>query len=167
MFRDNRKDESDGIVTLLRDTLDGFGCLMSDHLKLARLELLADVKSLGRRLAMLIAVVSLALLGYAIACMGIAVGLSRWIGLSGALILVGGVHLVGAASALWAVLHVLRNKAFFPETADEMNQSVSTLTKQLLYGTVPVTTSSGRTMSGAMALKGEARKGSQIAERRP
>jgi hypothetical protein len=137
MQRIEPNEDSDRIVSLLRETADGFGCLMAAHVKLARLELIADAKSLGRRLTLLAAVIPFALLGYSLVCLGLAVGLSRWLGLAGALLLVGGMHVVGATSALFVALRRLRNTNLMTETTHATGQSASTLASRILYGQVP------------------------------
>src|SRR5512138_3652401 len=100
--RDNGERPSDGIVNLLKDAADDLGRLISDHLTLLRLELLADIKAYGSRVAVLGALIPIVFLGYAFICLGICVVLSRWLGLSVALFLVGGVHLVCAVAASFA-----------------------------------------------------------------
>src|SRR6185503_2179061 len=45
------KEESDGIIALVKETADGFGHLIAEHVKLARLELVADAKASGRKIA--------------------------------------------------------------------------------------------------------------------
>lgn len=77
MHRINSNEGSDDLGTLLKETVDGFGHLMAAHVKLARLEFFADVKTLGRRVALLAVVVCLVLLGYVFCCLGMAVVVSR------------------------------------------------------------------------------------------
>jgi len=135
MQRINHNDDDDnGLVALLKEAADGFGCLMAAHVKLARVELLADVKSFGRRLTILAAIIPFAFLGYASLCMGLAVVLSPWLGIAGALFLVGGLHVVGATGALLLVGRRLRNTDLMSETTHEAGQSVSTLTMRVLHG---------------------------------
>jgi hypothetical protein len=163
MHRDNREEDSEGIVTLLKETADGFGRLISDHLKLTRLELVADVKAQGRRVATLAVAIPLLFLGYAIVCLGLAVVLSQRLGLGCALLLVGGVHLVGGAAASFIVVRRLRDMDLMGDTAYEIDRSVSTLTERATNGAVPGAAPE-RTASGARATAVETPGGSRIAE---
>src|SRR5437667_11794800 len=72
--------DRDGILTLIRETVDGLGRLVADHVKLARLELVADVKVQGRRAATIAVIVPFIFLGYALGCVGLALVLGRWLG---------------------------------------------------------------------------------------
>lgn len=153
MHQIDPNEDANGIVTLLKETADGFGCLMAAHVKLARLELLADVKSLGRRLTMLVAVVSFAFFGYALVCMGLVVVISQWLGIQGALFLAGGVHLAGATSVLFVAVRGLRNADLMPETAHEAGRSVSSLTKRIVHGQAQAASAPERTASGALVIR--------------
>ncbi len=150
MQRINYKADGDGIVTLLKETADGFGRLMAAHVKLARLELLADIRTFSRRLTTLVAGISIAFLGYALVCMGLAVTLSRWIDLAGALFLVGGMNLVGAAVTLIVAVRRMRSTNPMSETAHEAGQSVATLTSSILHRQVLAVAVAENRTSGAL-----------------
>jgi hypothetical protein len=121
------RENGDGIIALIKETADGIGHLIADHIKLARLELVADVKANARHVAVVALIVPFAFLGYALACVGLAVVLSSWLGLAGALFLVGGVHLIGGAIAVGVALGNLRRINLMRDTANEVNRSVATL----------------------------------------
>jgi len=50
--RETRED-SDGIISLVRETADGLGKLIADHVKLARVELVSDARFYARDLAVM------------------------------------------------------------------------------------------------------------------
>lgn len=131
MYGINSNEGSDDLGTLLKETVNGFGHLVADHIKLARLELFADVKTLGRRVALLAVVVCLVLLGYVFCCLGLAVVVSRWMGLSGGLGLLGGLHLIGGTTALLFAMRGMRGMHWMHGTTREMGQSVSALTTHI------------------------------------
>ena len=81
MYKDQANGDS--ILTLIKETADGFGHLLADHIKLARLELVADVKSYGRQVALIALIVPILFIGYAILCVGLAAALAPWLGHAG------------------------------------------------------------------------------------
>src|SRR6185436_18944490 len=117
--------DGDGIMSLVRETIDGLGRLVADHVKLARLELVADVKAQGRRAAAVALAVPFILLGYALACVGLALALSRWLGGAGAFFAVGGAHLLGGIVAVALAAARLRRGHLLRETANEVSLSVT------------------------------------------
>lgn len=164
MWRMNGNEDSDGIVALLKETADGFGRLMANHLKLARLELFADVKTLVRRIAIMAVVVALIFLGYALSCLGLAVVASRWLGLSGSLFLLGGVHLVGSVTVLLFAVRKIHGMHLMHETAYEASQSVSTLSARILNGTVSTAAAPERKVSGEQVIAAKTEGGPPIAK---
>src|SRR5258707_13608678 len=84
MYKDRERSDGEGIITLVKETADGFGHLIADHIKLARLELVADVKSYGRQVALIALIVPILFIGYGIVCLGMAALLARWLGQRGA-----------------------------------------------------------------------------------
>lgn len=157
----NRSDDSNTFVTLFKETLDGLGRLMAGHLNLARVEFLAELKSLGRQFAIMTIAVTFISLGYALTCLGLAVVLSRWLGFGGALFLLGGLHLVGGATALLVIARKRKLMHLMQETKIEANKSVSTLSANILNGSVPNAAISERESSNppsfAANTSGEAR----------
>src|SRR5581483_2951152 len=106
MYKD--QGNTDSILTLIKETADGFGHLLADHIKLARLELVADVKSYGRQVALIALIVPFLFMGYSIVCLGLALLLEPLVGLAGGLFLVGGVHIVIGAVAITIAVTRLR-----------------------------------------------------------
>jgi hypothetical protein len=128
MYKEHGKEDGDGIVTLIRETADGFGHLLADHIKLARLELVADVKTHGRQIAIIALIVPVVFLGYGLACVGLALVLAEWLGQAGAFFAVGGAHAVAGAIAIAVAAGRLRQANPMHESALEANRSVEALT---------------------------------------
>ena len=120
--------DGDGLLALVRETLDGIGRLIGEHLKLARLEFQADLRSYGRALVTLLLVAGVFALAYGLACVGVALVLSRFMALSTAFFLLAGAHVVIAAAAGGFALSRLRNVQPMRETTQEMERSVNVLT---------------------------------------
>src|SRR5215831_8815406 len=95
-----RGSEGDSIMTLIKETVDGLGRLIADHVKLARLELIADVRTQGRRVGVVAVILPFVFLGYALACVGLALTLAPWLGGPGAFFAVGGVHFLAGTVAV-------------------------------------------------------------------
>jgi hypothetical protein len=128
MYKDQRRDEHEGIIELVKETADGFGHLLAEHVKLARLELVADIKTHARQVAVIALIVPLLFIGYALVCVGVAIFLSQWLGRSAAFFLVGGLQIVLGGLAIAIVAGRLRRAKLLNETASEVNRSVATLT---------------------------------------
>ena len=122
------RDDSEGIITLVKETADGFGHLLAEHVKLARLELVADARASGRKIAIIALIVPVIFIGYALAAVGLAVVLAQSLGSAVAFFVVGGGHVVlgGVAVAIAARrlgrVHPLR------DTVNEVNRSVELIT---------------------------------------
>ena len=128
MYNQQGKDDGDGIIALVRETADGMGHLLADHIKLARLELVADIKKHGRQAALIAGIVPIIFLGYALACVGLSVVLSRWLETAGAFFLVGGVHLIGGVIAVAVAAKRLSRAQPLHDTSVEVDRSVNALT---------------------------------------
>jgi hypothetical protein len=61
----------DGLVGLVREMADGLGDLLVQHLKLARLEVTADLRALGRRAIWLVVLAAVFLVGYLFTLLGV------------------------------------------------------------------------------------------------
>jgi hypothetical protein len=107
------------LLSLVRDVVDDMGALVAGHVRLARAELAADARGLGRRVAVVALGASLLLVGYALACVAAALALARVFGAPLAFLAVGGVHILGAGLALG----VLARRA----TAGPLDESLSQL----------------------------------------
>ena len=131
MSRQAGQDEPEGVVGLLRETADGLGQLIADHIKLARLELAADARSYGQGVATLVIAGFVLALGYAFAWLAIGLAVAR---LCGAPIAFGGVavlHLIVGGVAVSAAVKRMKRPALMRGSAAEAGRSVSALTQSL------------------------------------
>jgi hypothetical protein len=143
MYKDHEKSDGDGIITLVKETADGFGHLIADHIKLARLELVADVKTYGRQVAIIAVIVPILFIGYGIVCLGIAAFLARWLGQAGALLAVGGAHVIIGAIAIAVAARRLQRAQPMHESGNEMTRSIETFSPSNGNG-APVPSPAGR-----------------------
>jgi uncharacterized membrane protein len=127
MHTGHDKESSEGIVALIKETADGFGQLIADHIKLARLELVVDLKTQGRRVAAMALIIPLIFLGYGLICVALSLVLSRSMGLPAALFLVGGVHVAAGAIGVAIAVAKLKRANIMQESASEVSRSITTL----------------------------------------
>ena len=117
-----------GITALVGRMADGFSRLVTQHIALARLELAEDARQVGAGLARIATFVPFLLTGYALVCAALAVLLSRWLGLAGALAAVGIANLVGGGLGVAAALRRMRTVRVMHTTQEELNRSAEALT---------------------------------------
>ena len=115
------------ISSLVVKLADGLGKLVTEHLELAKVELVADAKELGLLVARLAVVVPFLLVGYALLCAGIALALSTWIPLYAVLLILAVFNLLGGGLGLYTVVRKVQKKNVMDETLEELNRSVQTL----------------------------------------
>jgi uncharacterized membrane protein YqjE len=124
-------EEREGIVGLIRETVDGLRDLIADHIKLARLELVADAKTYGRSIAVLVVAGLVLAIGYIFGLIAAALGLARLWGTPVAFAAVAGLHLVvGGIAVIWAVGKMRRTQPMH-DTVTEAKGSITTLSRQL------------------------------------
>jgi hypothetical protein len=124
-------DEGDSIITLVRETADGLGRLIADHIKLARVELATDAKDYGRRVGLLAAAGAIIAIGYLFAWMAIALALGRLMGAPLAFLAVGVLHVVAGMFALSAVSRRLKTPRVMDQTVSEVGRTVTALRDQM------------------------------------
>jgi hypothetical protein len=124
-------EEREGIIGLVRETVDGLRTLIGDHIKLARVELVADMKSYGRGVAVLAVAGVVLAVGYVFAWIAAGFGLARLWGAPLAFGAVAAFHLlVGGIATAWSVAK-MRKTNLMQETKSEAKSSVSVLRQQL------------------------------------
>ena len=131
MSRQAGQDAPDGVVGLLRETADGLGQLIADHVRLARLELAADARSYGQGVATLVVAGFVLALGYAFAWLAIGLTAALW---CGGPIAFGGVavlHLIAGGFAVSAAIKRMKRTRLMRESATAAERSVSALTRPL------------------------------------
>ena len=116
-----------GLSALLGRLTDGFSKLVTQHLTLARVELMEDARVMGTDVARLAAFEPFVLVGYAFLCAALSAFLARWLGWDGALALVGAVNLVGGGLGIVKAASRLKSFRLMDDTAQELNRSVTAL----------------------------------------
>jgi hypothetical protein len=118
-------------VDALAEVADGLGRLLSEHALLAKAELARDARVYGVQLGKVAVFAPLAVVGYALVCGAAALALARWMGLVGALALVGGVNLVVGAVGLALVARRLEQQEPLQQTLREVQRSATVLAPAL------------------------------------
>jgi len=121
----------DGIVSRLKETADGLGQLVADHVKLARVELVAEARSYGQGLAVLAVAVLLLLVGYVFAWAAAALALSRVVGAPLAFVIVAAPHLLAGIIGCVSAVGKLQRTEILPESGLEAARSLNALIKPL------------------------------------
>ncbi|HEY4392486.1 MAG TPA: phage holin family protein [Polyangia bacterium] len=124
-------DEREGIVGLVRETVEGLRTLIVDHIKLARVELATDLKSYGRSVAVLAGAGAVLAVGYLFAWIAAALAIGRLIGAPLGFVVIGGFHLlVGGFAIGWAMGKVRRTR-LMNDTVAETKTSARTLAQSV------------------------------------
>jgi putative superfamily III holin-X len=125
----DRDRDKEGIFALVRQTADGIGQLIADHIKLARVEIVSDAKVWGRGAAVMAIGIGFVALGYALGMIAGALALSRLWGGPLAFLAVAGLNLLAGGIGLGVALSRIRQVRLMRETTDEVNRSVAALTE--------------------------------------
>jgi uncharacterized membrane protein YqjE len=129
--RQVENEEREGIVGLIRETVDGLRDLIADHIKLARLELAADAKAYAGSVAVLVVAGVVLAIGYIFGLIAVALGLARLWGAPLAFGAVAALHLVvGGIAVAWAVGKMRRTRPMH-DTVVEAKGSITALSRQL------------------------------------
>lgn len=148
MQRRSYGDESDGLAALLKETADGLGRLIADHVRLAKLELLVDARSLGRQASLLLIALPLCLVGYLFLCLAGIFALAPLLGRVAAFLLVGGAHVLFGAGALWVAVQRLRRRPrLMDDTVAEVTRTFEVMSS--LNGGANGTTPAGAVSSSS------------------
>jgi len=111
-----------GMTGLARDTAASLGHLIDQHVQVARVELAAELKEIGRRARLGAVLAVLVIVGYALAVAGLAIlfGGQATVGIP--LVVVGLAHLAGAGAGL--IYGPLRARAAQPELMEQTTAEV-------------------------------------------
>ena len=112
---------------LLKETADSLGVLIADHVKLARVELEADVRIYAGALGVSLAASVLLFFGYAFAWAALALALARIWGAPVALAFVAAIHLLVGGITLAAVSRKVQQTKLMRESIVEARRSVRAL----------------------------------------
>jgi hypothetical protein len=124
-------EEREGIVGLIRETVDGLRDLIADHIKLARVELVSDAKTYGRGLGVLVVAGLVLAIGYVFGLIAAALALGRVWGVPLAFVVLGGLHLVGGGIALAFSVAKMRRTHPMHDTVVEAKDSLNALARPL------------------------------------
>jgi uncharacterized membrane protein YqjE len=117
-----------GFSALVGRMADGFSRLVSQHITLARMELAEDAKAMGLDVARIAVFVPFVLVGYFFVCGALAAALAPWLGLAGALAVVGALNLVGGGVGIWRAVSRLKARQVMDNSSEELSKSVAVLT---------------------------------------
>jgi hypothetical protein len=106
---------------------DGFSKLVTQHLALARLELMDDARAMGTDVARIAAFVPFVLVGYAFLCAALSAFLARWIGWDGSLAVVGALNLVVGGVGIAQAAMRIKARRLMDDTTEELSRSVEVL----------------------------------------
>jgi uncharacterized membrane protein YqjE len=116
-----------GLTTLVGRMTDGFSRLVSQHLALARIELMEDARTMGTDAARIAAFVPFVLVGYVFMCAALSVFLATWLGWAGSLAAVGALNLVGGGLGIARSALRLKSHRLMDDTTEELERSVAVL----------------------------------------
>jgi hypothetical protein len=126
-MKNGEREKADGVIGLARETADALGQLTVQHLRLARLEIKADLRTMGLQAGLIAVLVALAIVGYGLTMAGLAVILDG--GSTGGipLLIIGIVHVAAAGVGILITVVRLRRMRLMNATANEVNQSLAPL----------------------------------------
>jgi hypothetical protein len=130
-------EEQSGIPFLVRETADGFVTLVAAHFKVANLELVADLHSRTSRLAVQLAIGVVALIGYVLVMVGVALTAVPWVERSQAFLLLGGVHFAAALVAGTVIGLKHRRVSRGGGVIDSMSRSVTSVADAVMPAPLP------------------------------
>jgi len=118
-----------GVAALAKEAAQGLGHLLSQHAKVAQLELTAEMHEMGRRACLIGVLATLVALGYGLAMAGLAVliGGHRTIGIP--LVITGLLHIAGAGVGLVFSLPRSRRGQLMRRSTVAMSNSLAALDK--------------------------------------
>jgi Putative Actinobacterial Holin-X, holin superfamily III len=131
MGRLENREDGEGIVARLKETADGLGQLVGDHVRLARIELVAELRSYGRGLTSIAVAVVLLLIGYVFACAAGALALAHLVGAPLAFVIVAAPHLIAGAIGVVSGTRRVQQTPLLPESGAEAARTVNALTHPL------------------------------------
>jgi uncharacterized membrane protein YqjE len=122
-------DHGDGIMALVKETADGLGQLVADHIKLARIEMTTDAKSYMRDLVVLLIGVFVLAVGYGLVCIAAGAALAMVIGTPLAFAMLAALHVIAGAIVLSVAVRNMKRVQLMQETKEEVSRSISLLGK--------------------------------------
>ncbi len=118
-----------GVSVLAKEAVLGFGHLLGQHVKVAQLELKAEMHGMGRRASLIAVLATLVALGYGLAMAGLAVLLGGHPAVGLPLVVIGLVHIAGAGVGLLFSPLRSRGGRLMDSSAAAMSSSLAALDK--------------------------------------
>jgi fatty acid desaturase len=118
-----------GISALAREAALDFGHLIGQHVKVAQLELTAEMHAMGRRAVLFGVLVTLIALGYGLAMAGLAVLIGGQAAVGIPLVIIGLAHVAGAGVGLMLAPIRPRGSRLMDNSKAAMNTSLAALDK--------------------------------------
>jgi uncharacterized membrane protein YqjE len=120
-------DKADGVFGLARETADALGRLTIQHLRLARLEIKADLRAMGLQAGLMALLAAVAVVGYGLAMAGLAFVLGGETAAGFPLVILGIAHVVVAGIGIVIAAFQFRRVRLMNTTAGELNLSLAPL----------------------------------------
>ena len=127
MKDDDHRARGGSLGELVRETADGLGQLVVQHVRLAQIELRADMRAMASRAVVMAVCAVLMIVGYALAIAGIAVLLGGHRALGVPLLGIGALHVVGPGIGILIARARLGRAPVMKATADVLAESATAL----------------------------------------
>lgn len=114
----------------VRDLVDAFSELVTQHVRLAQLELKQDARFVGLRVGVIAIFAPLILVGYCFLCIALALSLRAFIGDAPAFVVVGVFNLLAAGIGIAIAGRQLSNHKMMPATQLELESSSAIMVPQ-------------------------------------
>jgi fatty acid desaturase len=118
-----------GVSALAKEAALSFGHLVGQHVKVAQLELMAEMHGMGRRACLIGVLATLVALGYGLAMAGLAAVMGGYTALGLPLVVIGLVHIAGAGVGLMFSPLRPRGGRLMRRSTAAMNSSLAVLDK--------------------------------------
>ncbi|MGD0835466.1 MAG: phage holin family protein [Polyangia bacterium] len=123
-MKNGERDKHDGVLGVARDTADALAKLTLQHLRLARLEIRADLRAMGTKASLIAGLAALAIVGYGLAMAGLACVMGGSSPAGVPLLLIGTAHVLVAGAGMIIALARLRRWRPMNLTADEVSRTL-------------------------------------------
>jgi hypothetical protein len=120
-------DPSDSLTVLVKETVDGLGELMAEHVRLSKLELTESLGAVSRQASRVAVLIGVAFVGYLFVCAGVVALFAPALGVAAAAFLVGGLHLTGGGIGIGLALKKLSRTHLMDDSAVEVRETVTAL----------------------------------------
>ena len=130
-LENEEREGREGIVGLIRETVDGLRDLIADHIKLARVEMVSDAKTYGRSISVLVVGGVVLAIGYVFGLIAAALALARVWGAPLAFVAVAALHLIAGGIATAVSVGKMRRTHPMHDTVVEAKDSLTALSRPL------------------------------------